>query len=46
MACQQAKKIAILESSFNNEGLDQQERTAEKVEVIRLASIFGGTSTY
>jgi hypothetical protein len=35
-----------LEASFNNKGLDEWERTAEKYEMIRLASIFGGTSTY
>jgi len=33
-------------SSFNNSGLDEQERTVEKRETTCLASIFGGTSTY
>ncbi len=46
MACQQPEKIRSLESSFNNEGLDEQERTLEKYETIGLASIFGGTSIY
>jgi hypothetical protein len=35
-----------LESSFNNKKLDQQERIAEKYEMVRLTSIFGGTSIY
>jgi hypothetical protein len=33
-----------LESSFNNEGLDGQERSEEKIEKICCPSILGGTS--
>jgi hypothetical protein len=39
-------KNKSLESSFNNEGLNQWERSVEKVETICLTSIFGGTSRY
>jgi hypothetical protein len=35
-----------VDSLFNNSVLDQEERAAEKCEMIRLASIFGGASTY
>jgi hypothetical protein len=37
--------METLESFFNNEGLDEKERTEEKRESTCLASIFGGTST-
>jgi hypothetical protein len=43
-ACQQLGKGSSLESSFNNAGLDEWERGAEKGETIWWASIFGGTS--
>jgi hypothetical protein len=46
MACQQPEKGRGLESTFNNRGLDQQERTGEKYKTICLTSIFGGTSIY
>jgi hypothetical protein len=46
MACQQPEKGRGLESSFNNRGLDKQERTGEKYKTICLTSIFGGTSIY
>ena len=46
MACQQPGKGKRLESSFNNGGLDEWERSVEKGETICLASIFGGTSIY
>jgi len=35
-----------VETSFDNGGLDEKERRVEKVKMIHLASIFGGTSTY
>jgi len=35
-----------LESSRNNDGLDQWERNVEKGEPMGLTSIFGGTSAY
>jgi hypothetical protein len=35
-----------LDSSFNNMGLDEQERTAGEYKTICLTSIFGGTSIY
>ena len=38
------REIRSFESSFNNDGLDEYERTVEKNEMIRLTSIFGGTS--
>jgi hypothetical protein len=40
----QRKKIRRADSTFNNSGLDRQEKTAEKFERIRLPSICGGTS--
>jgi len=40
------EKIRRFDSSFNSRALDEQEETAEKYEVIRLALIFGGTSVY
>ena len=46
MACQQAEKSISIELLFNNDGLDELERTVERYEMIRLASIFGGTSIY
>jgi hypothetical protein len=46
MASQQPEKVRSLDSSFNNGGLAQEERTAGKYERIRLASILGGTSIY
>ena len=46
LACHQPERIRILESSSNNSGLDEQDRTVEKYEIVRFASIFGGTSTY
>jgi hypothetical protein len=46
MACQQPKKSRSLKSSFNNRGLDEQERIAGKYETICLTSRFGGTSIY
>jgi hypothetical protein len=46
MACQQIEKNQKLKLFFNNNGLDEKERTAKKWEMIRLASIFGGTSIY
>jgi hypothetical protein len=46
MACQQPKKNRGLESSINNRGLDQQERTGQKYKTIYLTSIFGGTSIF
>jgi hypothetical protein len=45
-ACQQPEKGRGLDSSFNNRGLDQQERTGKKHKKICLASICGGTSIY
>jgi len=44
-----ANKCNIIRSRelfSNNKGLDEWERTAVKYEMIRLPSIFGGTSTY
>jgi len=35
MPCQQQEKIRNFYSSFNNKGLDKQEGTMEKHEVIR-----------
>jgi hypothetical protein len=32
--------------TFNNIWLDQQDRTAEKHKIIRIASIYGGASAY
>jgi hypothetical protein len=40
------KKIKSEDSSFTDRGLDGQERTTGKDELIHLASIFGGASTY
>jgi hypothetical protein len=45
-ACQQLEKGKELDSSFNNRGLDQLERTGKKYKTICLASVFGGTSIY
>jgi hypothetical protein len=45
-ACQQPEKRRGLDSSFNNGGLDQQERAGEKYKTICLTSIFGGPSIY
>jgi len=39
------KEIIIMGLSFNNSGLDQQKGMAEKHKKIRLASVFGRTST-
>jgi hypothetical protein len=39
-------KIGSVESSFNNDGLDQQERAVKKYKTMWLPSIFGRTSTY
>jgi hypothetical protein len=46
MDCQLAGKSGILESSFNNGRLEEQEGSVEKVETIGWPSIFGGTSIY
>ena len=46
MACQQPEKNQKREITLNNDGLDEQDGTTEKYEIIRLASIFGGTSIY
>jgi hypothetical protein len=40
------RKITTLISTYNISLLNKEERAAEKYEGIRLASIFGGTSTY
>jgi hypothetical protein len=46
VASQQPEKGRRLGSSFNNEGLDEWERAADKIETIAWPSIFGGTSIY
>jgi hypothetical protein len=40
------RKTITIKLLFNNNQLAQQERIAEEFEMVRLASIFGGTSIY
>jgi len=41
-----AGKISSLESSMENRGLEEKERSGEKLGTIGLTSIFSGTSRY
>jgi len=46
MDCQQPKSNQKFGITFYDAALDEWETTAEKYEMIRLASICGGTATY
>jgi hypothetical protein len=46
IARQQPGKGRMLELSFNNEWLDEWEKSVEQIEMICCPSIFGGTSIY